>query len=82
MRPNILILFGIAMTALGLIALTILIGTLGGEVRDFGLILIGPIPIIVTDGAALPLAMLLVVVLFLVLAILVLRAFLRAVTVG
>ena len=82
MRPNVLTLLGIAMIALGLIALTVLIGTLGGEVRGIGLILIGPIPIIVTDGASLPLIMLLTVALFLVLVFLVLRVFLRGVAVG
>ena len=82
MRPNVLMLLGIAMIALGLIALTVLIGTLGGEVRGFGLILIGPIPIIVTDGSSLPLVMLLMLALFLALVFLVLRPFLRGVAVG
>jgi hypothetical protein len=81
MRPNVLTLLGIAMIALGLIALTVLIGTLGGEVRGIGLILIGPIPIIVTDGSSLPLVMLLMLALFLVLVFLVLRPFLRGVAV-
>jgi uncharacterized membrane protein len=66
------------MVALGLIALIVLLWSLGGEVRGFGFILIGPIPIIVSDGASLPLVMLLVVALFLVLVFLVLRTTLRA----
>jgi len=81
MRPNVLTLLGIAMIALGLIALTVLIGILGGEVRGIGLILIGPIPIIVTDGSSLPLVMLLMLALFLALVFLVLRPFLRGVAV-
>jgi uncharacterized membrane protein len=78
MRPAFLTLLGIAMVALGLIALIVLLWSLGGEVRGFGFILIGPIPIIVSDGASLPLVMLLVVALFLVLVFLVLRTTLRA----
>ena len=77
MRPSFLTLLGIAMVALGLIALTVLLGSLGGEVKGFGIILIGPIPIIVSDGASFPLVMLLAVVLFLLVVFLVLRTTLR-----
>jgi uncharacterized membrane protein len=65
------------MVALGLIALTVLLGSLGGEVKGFGIILIGPIPVIVSDGASFPLVMLLTVALFLLLVFLVLRTTLR-----
>jgi uncharacterized membrane protein len=65
------------MVALGLIILTVLLGSLGGEVKGFGIILIGPIPIIVSDGASFPLVMLLAVALFLLLVFLVLRSTLR-----
>ena len=65
------------MVALGLIVLTVLLGSLGGEVRGFGIILIGPIPIIISDGASFPLVMLLAVVLFLLVVFLVLRSTLR-----
>ena len=65
------------MVALGLIALTVLLGSLGREVKGFGIILIGPIPIIVSDGASFPLVMLLAVALFLLLVFLVLRSTLR-----
>ena len=77
MRPSFLTLLGIAMVALGLIALMILLGSLGGEVKGFGIILIGPIPIIVSDGASFPLVMLLAVALFLLVVFLVLRTTLR-----
>jgi uncharacterized membrane protein len=77
MRPSSLTLLGIAMVALGLIALMILLGSLGGEVKGFGIILIGPIPIIVSDGASFPLVMLLAVALFLLVVFLVLRTTLR-----
>jgi uncharacterized membrane protein len=77
MRPSFLTLLGVAMVALGLIALMILLGSLGGEVRGFGIILIGPIPIIVSDGASFPLVMLLAVALFLLVVFLVLRTTLR-----
>jgi uncharacterized membrane protein len=77
MRPSFLTLLGIAMVALGLIILTVLLGSLGGEVRGFGIILIGPIPVIVSDGASFPLVMLLAVVLFLLVVFLVLRTTLR-----
>jgi uncharacterized membrane protein len=77
MRPSFLTLLGIAMVALGLIVLTVLLGSLGGEVKGFGIILIGPIPIIVSDGASFPLVMLLAVVLFLLVVFLVLRTTLR-----
>jgi uncharacterized membrane protein len=65
------------MVALGLIALMILLGSLGGEVKGFGIILIGPIPIIVSDGPSFPLVMLLAVALFLLVVFLVLRTTLR-----
>jgi len=65
------------MVALGLIALMILLGSLGGEVKGFGIILIGPIPIIVSDGPSFPLVMLLAVTLFLLVVFLVLRTTLR-----
>jgi uncharacterized membrane protein len=77
MRSSFLTLLGIAMVALGLIALMILLGSLGGEVKGFGIILIGPIPIIVSDGASFPLVMLLAVALFLIVVFLVLRTTLR-----
>jgi uncharacterized membrane protein len=77
MRSSFLTLLGIAMVALGLIALMILLGSLGGEVKGFGIILIGPIPIIVLDGASFPLVMLLAVALFLLVVFLVLRTTLR-----
>jgi uncharacterized membrane protein len=77
MRPSFLTLLGIAMVALGLIILTVLLGSLGGEVKGFGIILIGPIPIIVSDGASFPLVMLLAVALFLLIVFLVLRTTLR-----
>jgi uncharacterized membrane protein len=77
MRSSFLTLLGIAMVALGLIALMILLGSLGGEVKGFGIILIGPIPIIVSDGASFPLVMLLAVALFLLVVFLVLRTTLR-----
>jgi uncharacterized membrane protein len=77
MRSSFLTLLGIAMVALGLIVLTVLLGSLGGEVKGFGIILIGPIPIIVSDGASFPLVMLLTVVLFLLVVFLVLRTTLR-----
>jgi uncharacterized membrane protein len=77
MRPSSLTLLGIAMVALGLIALMILLGSLGGEVKGFGIILIGPIPVIVSDGASFPLVMLLAVALFLLVVFLVLRTTLR-----
>jgi uncharacterized membrane protein len=78
MRPSFLTLLGIAMVALGLIVLTVLLGSLGGEVRGFGIILIGPIPVIVSDGASFPLVMLLAVALFLLVVFLVLRTTLRS----
>jgi len=65
------------MVALGLIILTVLLGSLGGEVKGFGIILIGPIPIIVSDGPSFPLVMLLAVTLFLLVVFLVLRTTLR-----
>jgi uncharacterized membrane protein len=77
MRSSFLTLLGIAMVALGLIALMILLGSLGGEVKGFGIILIGPIPIIVSDGASFPLVTLLTVALFLLVVFLVLRTTLR-----
>jgi uncharacterized membrane protein len=77
MRPSSLTLLGIAMVALGLIILTVLLGSLGGEVKGFGIVLIGPIPIIVSDGASFPLVMLLAVALFLLVVFLVLRTTLR-----
>jgi uncharacterized membrane protein len=77
MRSSYLTLLGIAMVALGLIVLTVLIGNLGGEVKGFGIILIGPIPLIVSDGASFPLVMLLAVALFLLVVFLVLRTTLR-----
>jgi uncharacterized membrane protein len=55
----------------------ILLGSLGGEVRAFGIIMIGPIPIIVSDGPSFPLVMLLAVALFLLVVFLVLRTTLR-----
>jgi uncharacterized membrane protein len=73
MRPSFLTLLGVAMAALGLIVLTVLLGSLDGEVKGFGIILIGPIPIIVSDGASFPLVMLLAVALFLLVVFLVLR---------
>jgi uncharacterized membrane protein len=77
MRPSSMTLLGIAMVALGLIALMILLGSLGGEVKGFGIILIGPIPIIVSDGPSFPLVMLLAVALFLLVVFFVLRTTLR-----
>jgi uncharacterized membrane protein len=77
MRPSFLTLLGIAMVALGLIILTVLLGSLGGEVEGFGIILIGPIPVIVSDGPSFPLVMLLAVALFLLVVFLVLRTTLR-----
>jgi uncharacterized membrane protein len=77
MRSSFLTLLGIAMVALGLIILTVLLGSLGGEVKGFGIVLIGPIPIIVSDGASFPLVMLLAVALFLLVVFLVLRTTLR-----
>jgi uncharacterized membrane protein len=77
MRPSFLTLLGVAMAALGLIVLTVLLGSLDGEVKGFGIILIGPIPIIVSDGASFPLVMLLAVALFLLVVFLVLRTTLR-----
>jgi uncharacterized membrane protein len=77
MRSSFLTLLGVAMVALGLIVLTVLLGSLGGEVKGFGIILIGPIPIIVSDGASFPLVMLLAVALFVLLVFLVLRSTLR-----
>ncbi|MDT7968154.1 MAG: DUF131 domain-containing protein [Candidatus Calditenuis sp.] len=77
MRSSFLTFLGIAMVALGLIALMILLGSLGGEVKGFGIILIGPIPIIVSDGPSFPLVMLLAVTLFLLVVFLVLRTTLR-----
>jgi len=77
MRSSFLTLLGVAMVALGLIALMILLGSLGGEVKGFGIILIGPIPVIVSDGASFPLVMLLAVALFLLVVFLVLRTTLR-----
>jgi uncharacterized membrane protein len=77
MRSSFLTLLGIAMVALGLIVLTVLIRNLGGEVKGFGIILIGPIPVIVSDEASFPLVMLLAVALFLLVVSLVLRTTLR-----
>jgi uncharacterized membrane protein len=77
MRSSFLTLLGIAMVVLGLIVLTVLLGRLGGEVKGFGIILIGPIPIIVSDGPSFPLVMLLAVALFLLVVFLVLRTTLR-----
>jgi uncharacterized membrane protein len=77
MRSSFLTLLGIAMVALGLIILTVLLGSLGGEVKGFGIILIGPMPVIVSDGASFPLVMLLAVALFLLVVFLVLRTTLR-----
>jgi uncharacterized membrane protein len=77
MRSSFLTFLGISMVALGLIALMILLGSLGGEVKGFGIILIGPIPIIVSDGPSFPLVMLLAVALFLLVVFLVLRTTLR-----
>jgi len=77
MRSSFLTFLGIAMVALGLIILTVLLGSLDGEVRGFGIILIGPIPVIVSDGASFPLVMLLAVALFLLVVFLVLRTTLR-----
>jgi uncharacterized membrane protein len=77
MRFSFLTFLGIAMVALGLIILTVLLGSLGGEIKGFGIILIGPIPIIVSDGASFPLVMLLTVALFLLVVFLVLRTTLR-----
>jgi len=77
MRFSFLTLLGVAMVALGLIILTVLLGSLGGEVKGFGIILIGPIPIIVSDGPSFPLVMLLAVALFLLVVFLVLRTTLR-----
>jgi uncharacterized membrane protein len=77
MRSSFLTFLGIAMVALGLIILTVLLGSLGGEVKGFGIILIGPIPIIVSDGPSFPLVMLLAVALFLLVVFLVLRTTLR-----
>jgi len=77
MRSSFLTLLGVAMVALGLIILTVLLGSLGGEVKGFGIILIGPIPIIVSDGPSFPLVMLLAVTLFLLVVFLVLRTTLR-----
>jgi uncharacterized membrane protein len=77
MRSSFLTFLGIAMVALGLIALMILLGSLGGEVKGFGIILIGPIPVIVSDGPSFPLVMLLAVALFLLVVFLVLRTTLR-----
>jgi uncharacterized membrane protein len=77
MRPSFLTLLGVAIIALGLIVLTVLLGSLGGEVKGFGIILIGPIPVIVSDGSSFPLVMLLAVALFLLVVFLVLRTTLR-----
>jgi len=77
MRSSFLTLLGVAMVALGLIILTVLLGSLGGEVKGFGIILIGPIPVIVSDGPSFPLVMLLAVTLFLLVVFLVLRTTLR-----
>jgi uncharacterized membrane protein len=77
MRSSFLTFLGIAMVALGLIALMVLLGSLGGEVKGFGIILIGPIPVIVSDGPSFPLVMLLAVALFLLVVFLVLRTTLR-----
>jgi uncharacterized membrane protein len=77
MRSSFLTLLGIAMVALGLIILTVLLGSLGGEFKGFGIILIGPIPVIVSDGPSFPLVMLLAVALFLLVVFLVLRTTLR-----
>jgi uncharacterized membrane protein len=77
MRSSFLTLLGIAMVALGLIVLTVLLGRLGGEVKGFGIILIGPIPVIISDGASFPLVMLLAVTLFVLVVFLVLRTTLR-----
>jgi uncharacterized membrane protein len=77
MRSSFLTLLGIAMVALGLIILTVLLGSLGGEVKGFGIILIGPIPVIISDGPSFPLVMLLAVTLFLLVVFLVLRTTLR-----
>ena len=63
--------------------LLVLLGTTAsqgeGAVRSKGLVvlLLGPIPIIVSDGASFPLVMLLAVVLFLLVVFLVLRTTLR-----
>ncbi len=57
--------------------MTVLFGSLGGEVKGFGIILIGPIPVIVSDGPSFPLVMLLAVALFLLVVFLVLRTTLR-----
>ena len=65
------------MVALGLIVLTVLLGRLGGEVKGFGIILIGPIPVIISDGASSPLVILLAVALFVLVVFLVLRTTLR-----
>ncbi len=77
MRSAVLTVLGFAMVAAGLAVLAVLFGNLAGEVRGFGIILIGPIPIIVSDGASLPAVMLLSVALFLLFAFLVLRGLLR-----
>jgi uncharacterized membrane protein len=77
MKPSFLTFLGIAMVALGLIALMILLGSFGGEVKGFGIILIGPIPVIISDGPSFPLVMLLAVTLFLLVVFLVLRTTLR-----
>jgi uncharacterized membrane protein len=77
MKPSFLTFLGIAMVALGLIVLTVLLGSLSGEVKGFGIILIGPIPIIISDGPSFPLVMLLAVALFLLVVFLVLRTTLR-----
>ena len=78
MRSSFLTFLGIAMVALGLIILTVLLVSLGGEVKGFGIILIGPIPVIVSDGPSFPLVMLLAVALFLFAVSLVLRTTLRS----
>jgi uncharacterized membrane protein len=78
MKSSFLTFLGIAMVALGLIILTVLLGSLGGEVKGFGIILIGPIPVIVSDGPSFPLVMLLAVALFLFAVFLVLRTTLRS----
>jgi uncharacterized membrane protein len=77
MKPSFLTFLGIAMVALGLIVLTVLLGSLSGEVKGFGIILIGPIPIIISDGPSFPLVMLLAVALFLLVVFLFLRTTLR-----
>ncbi|MDJ0274062.1 MAG: hypothetical protein QXZ03_06910 [Nitrososphaerota archaeon] len=59
MRAGVLVALGFVLILSGVIALIALLAASGAEVRGFGIILIGPVPIIVTDGQHLPLILLL-----------------------